>query len=72
VTGCCEHANELSVSIKSWEFLEQLRNYQLLKDSAPSYSTCVMTLSNVVPVTNTTSIFKDDEKLVTPADITVS
>lgn len=69
----CDHGNELTVSIKCWEFLKQLRNYQLLKkDSAPSYFNCVMTLSNVVPVTNIAFIFKEAEMLVTPTDITVS
>jgi hypothetical protein len=36
VTGCCEHGNEPSVSIKGGEFLDQLSEYFLLKkDSAP-------------------------------------
>jgi len=29
--GFYEHGNEPSVSIKSWEFLHQLNNYQLFK-----------------------------------------
>jgi hypothetical protein len=34
--GSCEHDNELSGSIKFWEFLESLHNLQLLKKgSAP-------------------------------------
>jgi len=32
----CEHGNESSNSIKRWEFINQICNYQLLrKDSAP-------------------------------------
>jgi hypothetical protein len=31
VEGSCEHGNETSVSIKFWEVLEQLHNWQLLK-----------------------------------------
>jgi hypothetical protein len=32
VEGSCEHGNEPSGSIKCWEFLEWLYNWQLLKD----------------------------------------
>jgi len=35
VTSYCEHGNELPCSIKCGVFLEQLSDYQLLKDSAP-------------------------------------
>jgi predicted deacylase len=36
VEGSCEHGNELSGSIKCWEILEWLSDWQLLKkDSAP-------------------------------------
>jgi hypothetical protein len=36
VEGSCEHGNEPSGSIKWWEFLEWLHNWQLLKKgSAP-------------------------------------
>jgi hypothetical protein len=36
VEGSCEHGNELSGSIRCWEFLEWLQNGQLLKKgSAP-------------------------------------
>jgi hypothetical protein len=36
--GCCEHGNEPSGSIKCGEFLDQMRDRQLLeKDSAPWY-----------------------------------
>jgi hypothetical protein len=36
VEGSCERGNELSGSIKRWEVLEWLHNWQLLKkDSAP-------------------------------------
>jgi hypothetical protein len=36
VDGSCEHSNEPSGSIKCWEILEQLHNWQLLKEgSAP-------------------------------------
>jgi hypothetical protein len=36
VEGSCEHGNEPSGSIKFWEFLEWLHNWQLLmKSSAP-------------------------------------
>jgi hypothetical protein len=42
VEGFCEHGNEPSGSIKYWEFLEWLHNWQLLmKGSAP----CVSELS---------------------------
>jgi hypothetical protein len=37
--GSCEHGNETSGSIKCWEVLEWLRNWQLLKTgSAPQVS----------------------------------
>ena len=37
VLGCCEHGNEPSRFRKYGEFLEQQRNYRLLKkDSAPA------------------------------------
>jgi hypothetical protein len=36
VEGSCEHGNETSGSIKYWEVLDWLRNWQLLKKgSAP-------------------------------------
>jgi hypothetical protein len=35
VAGCCECGNVPLGSIKHKEFLDQLGNYQLLKDSAP-------------------------------------
>jgi len=35
VTGSCEHGNETWGSIKFQEFLDQLSDYQLLKDSVP-------------------------------------
>jgi hypothetical protein len=39
VEGVCERGNEPSGSIKCWEVLEQLHNWQLLKKgSAPSVS----------------------------------
>jgi hypothetical protein len=39
VEGSCEHGNEPSGCIKCWEFLECLRNWQLLKKgSAPRVS----------------------------------
>jgi hypothetical protein len=39
VEGSCEHCNELSVSVKCWEFLEYLHNWGLLqKGSAPRVS----------------------------------
>jgi len=34
VAGSCDLGNDPSVSIKCREFLEQLRNYSLLEDSA--------------------------------------
>jgi hypothetical protein len=35
MAGSCENGNETSGSIKLWEFLEKLTNYQLVKkDSA--------------------------------------
>jgi hypothetical protein len=33
VEGSCEHGNEPSGSINSWEVLEQLHNWRLLKSS---------------------------------------
>jgi hypothetical protein len=39
VEGSCEHGNEPPGSIKCWEVLEQLHNWQLLKKgSAPRVS----------------------------------
>jgi VanZ family protein len=35
VVGSCEHSNKPSGSIKGREFLDQLNDYQHLKDSAP-------------------------------------
>jgi hypothetical protein len=36
VDGSCEHGNDISVSIRCWEILEQLSDWRLLrKDSAP-------------------------------------
>jgi hypothetical protein len=36
VEGTCEHGNEPTGSIKFWEVLESLHNWQLLKEgSAP-------------------------------------
>jgi hypothetical protein len=36
MTGCCEHGNEPSCSMRGGEFLDLLSNYQLLKtDSVP-------------------------------------
>jgi hypothetical protein len=35
VEGSCEHGNEHSVSIKCWEVLEWLYNWQLLKKDPP-------------------------------------
>jgi hypothetical protein len=35
VVASYEHGNETSVSIKGWEFLEQLSGYQLVKYSVP-------------------------------------
>jgi hypothetical protein len=32
--GSCEHGDETSVSIKCWEVLEWLHNWQLLKKSS--------------------------------------
>jgi hypothetical protein len=44
VEGSCEHGNEPSGSIKCWEFLEWLHNWQLLKKgSAPWVSEWVRT-----------------------------
>jgi hypothetical protein len=31
VAGPCEHGNEPSDSIKCWEYLDQMNDYQLLK-----------------------------------------
>jgi hypothetical protein len=31
IGGMCEYGNEHSASIMFWKFLDQLRNYQLLK-----------------------------------------
>jgi hypothetical protein len=39
VEGCCEHGSEPMGSIKCWEILELLRNWELLKKgSAPRVS----------------------------------
>jgi len=35
VANSCEHGNETLISIKGMEFLDQLGDYQLFKDSAP-------------------------------------
>jgi hypothetical protein len=35
VAGCCEHGNEPSCSITGGEFLDQMSDHQLLKDSSP-------------------------------------
>jgi hypothetical protein len=36
VEGSCEHGDETSGSLKSWEVLEKLHNWQLLREgSAP-------------------------------------
>jgi hypothetical protein len=44
VEGSCEHGNEPSGSIKRWEFIEWLHNWQLLKeDSASGISECYRT-----------------------------
>jgi hypothetical protein len=37
VEGSCEHGNELSGSIKCWEFLEWLHNWQLLKKGSAAW-----------------------------------
>jgi hypothetical protein len=50
VEGSCEHGNEPSGSIKCWEFLEWLHNWQLLKkSSAPWVSEEVVSFIFVVP-----------------------
>jgi hypothetical protein len=36
--GSCEHVNEPSGSIKCWEFLEWLRNWQHLKKSSAPWN----------------------------------
>jgi len=38
MTGCCEHGNEPSVSIKCGQFVEQLSNCQLLKEDSDPWS----------------------------------
>jgi hypothetical protein len=40
VTDSCEHCDETSGSLKCWEFHDQLRNYELIKDSAASEPRC--------------------------------
>jgi hypothetical protein len=37
VEGSCEHGDELSCSIKYWEVLEWLHNWQLLKEGSAPY-----------------------------------
>ena len=38
VEGCCEYGNEPSCSVRRGEFLDQLRNWQVInKDSDKSY-----------------------------------
>jgi hypothetical protein len=36
--GCCEHSNELLGSIKVREFLDQLRDYLILKKDLDSWN----------------------------------
>jgi hypothetical protein len=36
--GCCEHGNEHRVSIGDEEFIDQLGDYQLLKEDSVSWS----------------------------------
>jgi hypothetical protein len=43
VAVCCEHNSEPLGSIKGGEFLEQLSDYQLLKDDAAPWSYCPIT-----------------------------
>jgi hypothetical protein len=35
MVGCCEHTNESSACMKGARFLDQLSNYQFLKDFDP-------------------------------------
>jgi hypothetical protein len=37
VFGCCEHGNGNSFSLIMWEFLDQLSDYQLLKNKYASW-----------------------------------
>jgi hypothetical protein len=42
VVGCCEHGNEPAGFIKVGEFLELLRNCQLLKNDFPIVVSCLV------------------------------
>jgi hypothetical protein len=53
VEGCCEHSNEPLVSMKLWQFLEQLSDWRLLKFLGVRY----LRFKNVV--TNTMTAFID-------------
>lgn len=39
--GRCEHENETSGPIKLGEFLDLMRNYQLLKKKSPQWNQCL-------------------------------
>jgi len=38
VVGCCEHRNELSLSVEGWEFLGKLNDDHLVKKSCAARS----------------------------------
>jgi hypothetical protein len=42
VVGCCEHGNEPSDSIKSGEFLDELRNYQVVQTDCAFYGVSLL------------------------------
>jgi hypothetical protein len=42
VAGCCEHGNEASFSIKCGEFLDELRNYELVQTDSASYGVSLL------------------------------
>jgi hypothetical protein len=47
VTGCYEHGNESSDSLKRWEFLEYIGNYQLPKEDSSQWNKLQFTLEDV-------------------------
>jgi hypothetical protein len=48
VVGCCEHGNELSGSIKLWEFLECLSSCWLMKKDSAPFGELVMVIKQTI------------------------
>jgi hypothetical protein len=59
VVGSREHGNETSASVKYWEFLYNLSNYQLLKESAPQ-SAILEPFNRILIVNNFRKTFKEE------------